>query len=129
MKKNVILLILSFTIIKTPNAQTPTIQRQKKYGGTNIDYCKKLVKINDGGYAAIGSSFSCDINVSANYGIGDYWVFKLDNTGNIQWQKNYGGSGYDDATCIKQTKDSGYIIGGFTFSKDIDATTNYGALD
>jgi len=46
-----------------------------------------------------------------NYGEGDYWIVKLDKNGNVQWEKNYGGSEDDHIRTIALT-DSGYIIGG-----------------
>jgi len=46
-----------------------------------------------------------------NYGEGDYWIVKLDKNGNIQWEKNFGGSEDDHVRTMALT-DSGYIIGG-----------------
>lgn len=47
----------------------------------------------------------------ANYGEGDYWIVKLDKNGNVQWEKNFGGSEDDHIRTMALT-DSGYIIGG-----------------
>jgi hypothetical protein len=46
----------------------------------------------------------------------DFWVLKLDEDGDIQWQKAYGGTGDEDAQPIRQTSDGGYIMGGSTTS-------------
>ena len=46
-----------------------------------------------------------------NYGEGDYWIVKLDKNGNVQWEKNFGGSEDDHIRTMALT-DSGYIIGG-----------------
>lgn len=46
-----------------------------------------------------------------NYGIGDYWIVKLNKTGNVEWEKNFGGKEDDHIRTIA-FKDSGYIIGG-----------------
>ncbi len=46
-----------------------------------------------------------------NYGEGDYWIVKLDKNGNVQWEKNFGGSEDDHVRTMVLT-DSGYIIGG-----------------
>jgi len=46
-----------------------------------------------------------------NYGEGDYWIVKLDKNGNIQWEKEFGGSEDDHVRTMALT-DSGYIIGG-----------------
>jgi Secretion system C-terminal sorting domain len=47
----------------------------------------------------------------------------------IQWQKCYGGTGSDVATCIKQTKDGGYIVVGTSASTSGDVTNNHGGSD
>jgi hypothetical protein len=46
----------------------------------------------------------------------DFWVLKLDGSGNIQWQKTYGGTNWDWASSIRQTSDGGYIVAGYTDS-------------
>ncbi len=48
---------------------------------------------------------------SNNYGEGDYWIIKLDKNGNVEWEKNFGGSEDDHVRTMALT-DSGYIIGG-----------------
>ncbi|WP_050022017.1 hypothetical protein [Chryseobacterium sp. P1-3] len=61
------------------------------------------------------NSESYDINFYGksfgNYGEGDYWIVKLDKNGNVQWEKNFGGSEDDHIRTMALT-DSGYIIGG-----------------
>ena len=42
----------------------------------------------------------------------DYWIVKLDQSGNIEWQNTIGGSGADYLNTIQQTSDGGYIVGG-----------------
>lgn len=46
-----------------------------------------------------------------NYGVGDYWVLKLDKTGKVEWENNFGGKEDDHIRTMAFT-DSGYIIGG-----------------
>jgi hypothetical protein len=41
---------------------------------------------------------------------------KLDQWGNIQWDKTIGGNGADQLTSIPQTSDGGYILGGYSNS-------------
>jgi len=48
---------------------------------------------------------------SGNYGEGDYWIVKLDKNGNVQWEKNFGGS-QDDHIRTMSLTESGYVIGG-----------------
>lgn len=78
-----------------------------------------------------GYTNSNDGNVSGNHGTNtyDFWVVKLDNSGNLLWQKCFGGSGDDKAYSIKQTFDGGYIVAGKNNSVDGNVTNNKGATD
>ncbi len=55
---------------------------------------------------------------TSSFGAGRYdaWVIKLDASGNVQWQKTYGGRNLDEAKSIQQTSDGGYIVAGETWS-------------
>lgn len=111
-------------------AQAPTIEWQKSIGGSGNDLGIDIKPTNDGGYIALGSSNSNNLFTQQNYlGSYDIYVVKTDATGNIQWQKTFGGSGYDVGTSIQQTTDNGYIISGYTDSTDGDITINHGLFD
>jgi hypothetical protein len=83
---------------------------QKTYGGLANDYALSLKQTADGGYIAGGYT------ESFGAGKGDFWILKLDSTGNTTWQKTYGGTGYEGANSVQQTADGGYIAGGYTES-------------
>jgi hypothetical protein len=106
-----------------------SIEWQKCYGGSGIEYFGTLIQTDDGGYAVAGESFSNDGDVSGNHGKDDYWIIKLDEHGNIGWQKCYGGSDGDGADCIIQTSDGEYMIVGGTLSIDGDVTDIHGNQD
>lgn len=105
------------------------IEWEKTYGGTGFDYGYSIQQTADGGYIAAGYSESNDNDVSGNHGGGDSWVIKLDNTGTIEWQKTFGGTLNDNAQCIRQTTDGGYILCGYTESNDGDVAANHGGGD
>lgn len=42
----------------------------------------------------------------------DYWIVKLDNEGQIEWQKTIGGQYHDELRSIIQTADGGYMLAG-----------------
>lgn len=85
---------------------------EKNYGGSENDEVSSIIQTADRGYALVGSSSSNDGDIGGNNGRSDYLIIKLDEWGNLQWQKNYGGPGRDGATSIQQTSDGGYIVGG-----------------
>lgn len=105
------------------------IQWQKSLGGSSIDMAQSIQQTSEGGYIVAGSSSSHDGDVNGNHGGGDYWIVKLDNSGNIQWQKSLGGSSSEQVNSVQQTFDGGYIIAGTTVSTDGDITVSYGNND
>jgi len=60
-------------------------------------------------FVAVGTSESFE-----NYD--DIWIVKMDYSGNVLWEKKYGGIGSDVASAIKATSDGGYIICGYSDS-------------
>ncbi|WP_299383358.1 hypothetical protein [uncultured Lacinutrix sp.] len=88
------------------------IQWNKTYGGTGDDKGQDIIQTIDGGYAVLGSTFSNDGDVSNNSGQNDYWLAKLDASGNITWQKSFGYQGADYGISVIQTNDTGYLVTG-----------------
>ena len=84
----------------------------KTYGGTNDEKGHDLIQTEDGGFAVTGYTFSNDGDVNNNAGQQDFWLFKTDAQGNLQWEKTYGYSGLDYGLSIKPTNDNGFILSG-----------------
>ncbi|MBX7142197.1 MAG: T9SS type A sorting domain-containing protein [Chitinophagales bacterium] len=102
---------------------------QQCYGGSKDDWASSIVQTNDGGFVIAGSSSSNDGDVTGNHGLTDFWIFKIDGSGNLEWQKSLGG-GFDDfAYSIQQTFDSGFIVIGAAGSSSGDVVGNHGAFD
>ena len=47
----------------------------------------------------------------------------------IQWQKSFGGSNYDEASYVQLTTDGGYIVAVYSESDDGDVTGHHGGFD
>ena len=84
---------------------------------------------DDGSYTVSATSNSTNGNVAGNHGNLDYWIFKIDSTGNIIWGNSYGGTSSDFAGKLMPTPDKGIIVAGFTNSSDGDVAGNYGFAD
>jgi len=83
----------------------------KTYGGTESDLVMSLVQTSDGGYALAGETYSFGA------GMDDFWLVKTDESGTMQWNQTYGGTGTDGIfTYLVQTSDGGYAIAGQTDS-------------
>ena len=91
------------------------IQWQRFYGGSSGDEAFSIQQTTDGGYIVAGhTDFLGSETDTFGAGASDFWVLKLDENGDIQWQKTYGGSGFDEAYAIQQTTDGGFIVAGNT---------------
>jgi hypothetical protein len=99
----------------------------KCYGGISFEDFGALQITSDNGFVMCGGTLSNNGDVSGNHGSSDYWVVKTDASGNIQWKKCYGSTGYDKANDIKQTADGGYIVVGFTDGNNGDVHGNHSA--
>ena len=102
---------------------------QKSFGDSDLDTYNFVQQTTDGGYIVCGSTESTDIPGAPSHGGQDGYIFKLDTSGNVIWQKTYGGSDQDGIGPIQQTSDGGYIVCGATFSSDIPGTTQRGYID
>jgi hypothetical protein len=83
------------------------IMWSKTYDGGIWDYLNYMTQTNDGGYILAGNTES--FGAGEKY---DAWLIKTDSNGNPQWNKTYGTGGFDGASGIVQTSDSGYMISG-----------------
>lgn len=102
---------------------------KKSYGGTQIDQARSIIESDDGNFLIVGDSRSNDVNVSNSKGAADMWLIKIDNNGNILWEKSYGGTSFDVARQITATIDNGYLLVGSSRSQDGDVSINQGQND
>jgi hypothetical protein len=92
-------------LIKTdPNGDS---QWEKTFGGSYEDYGQSVQQTADGGYIIAGWS-------EIVYEVQKAYLIKTYPNGNIQWEKTFGGSGWDWGEWVQQTLDGGYIVAGGT---------------
>lgn len=109
--------IIDFWVVKIDN--NGTLEWQHTYGGSGDEFLRATISTQDGGYLLGGSSNSNDGDVqSGNKGNDDFWVVKIDNLGNIEWEQSFGGSGDEGLNSLQVSVDGGYLLGGWTVSND-----------
>ena len=110
-------------------AANGNLEWSKTFGGSDGDIANDVQQTTDGGYLIVNETQSSNGDITNNHGNTDWWIIKLQANGNIEWQKVYGGSGFDAASCIQKTNDGHYIIAGDTNSNDGDITSLHGGSD
>jgi hypothetical protein len=83
---------------------------QKTLGGERREEASDIQPTYDGGYAIAG--VRNDPNGYAGSGENNISLIKTDGSGNVLWQATFGGPKNDAASCLLQTFDGGFIIGG-----------------
>lgn len=94
------------------------IQWQKTLGGKQGDYLYDALPTPDYGFILAGSSVSeiSGIKTEENRGNLDYFLWKMNEQGQEEWQKSLGGNQADFLYSIGLTRDGGYILGGSSYS-------------
>ncbi len=97
-------------------------QWDRTYGGLDWDILTSIVQTTDGGYLLGGTSYSglggdkSQNNVDTIGYSADYWIVRIDSSGNFLWDKTLGGTNEDKLTSITCTNNNGFIIGGWSLS-------------
>lgn len=105
------------------------LQWQKSLGGSMQDRAYSILVIPEEGFMMAGTTASSNGDVTLQHGAEDYWLVKLDNSGNMEWQKTYGGADNDGLHSISQAGDNGYVFTGYSGSNSGDVTGNHGSYD
>ena len=87
------------------------IEWEKTFDKDEHDIAYSIIQTKDGGYAIAGGTgkrFWGEVNC---------WIMKLDAKGNMEWDNNFGGIGWDEIYSIIQTKGGGFIAAGSAWSK------------
>lgn len=111
------------------HVQAQEIAWEVNYGGSGGDYARAMQFTRDGGYVIAGRSASSDGDVGGNHAGADVWVIKLDSTGSLEWENNYGGTEHDYAEAVQPASDGGYVVAGYSYSSDGDLSDNNGESD
>ena len=97
-----------------------TIDWQKTIGGNGADKARTIISQDDGGYILSGYSFSNESGEKSDnsFGSADFWIIKIDNVGNILWDKTWGGNSADILIfeSVNQKANEDFVIAGTSSS-------------
>lgn len=91
---------------------------QKNYGYGNSDFLTSITAVPSGGYVLCGRTDS------KGAGAHDFWIIKIDESGNLTWEKTYGGNFEDKAEHISIMANGNMVVSGSKMtvsSSSIDA--------
>jgi len=91
---------------------------EKTYGGSGGEDIRKIKPSADGGYVFVGSTSSFYTGAAGDF---DFYLVKIDASGNLIWEKHYGGTDWDRAASFIITNDGGYLMVGYTASPEFGA--------
>jgi hypothetical protein len=94
------------------------VEWQRTLGGDRDDNGWQIRSTPDGGYflsaeSVSGKSFDHSQAARGQY---DYWVIKLDASGNKQWDRSFGTDSLDALTDAWPTADGGYLLAGYSYA-------------
>jgi len=99
-------------------------------GGSGMEMLADIVPSPDGGVVVLGTTDSEDGDPGTGQGFMDIWAVKLNNRGEVIWQRRMGGSGNDRGYSIASNSEGGYIVGGSSGSRNGDMRSNrYSGID
>lgn len=83
----------------------------KTFGGYDSDAGKDIINTSDGGFAIAGYSWS------AGNGKSDMLLIKTDENGNVEWNKTFGGAGWEYAYSLIELSSGDLVFAGYTTSE------------
>lgn len=99
-----------------------------RYGGYSNESLAAIVPSNDGSFYLVGSSISPSSfeksagNFDTTFQTEDYWIIKVDSSGNKIWDRTLGGTFEDIATCAITIEEDLVVVGYSRSSNDGNKT-------
>jgi hypothetical protein len=103
------LLLMIFWGCEDKSSGTPQSTFTRTFGESGLDYGNSVQQTMDGGYVIAG------VKERQPPFLFQAWLIKTDSQGEEEWNKTFGGYGWDHGLSVQQTMDGGYIVGGNSF--------------
>jgi hypothetical protein len=91
---------------------------EKTYGGAGGEDIDSIKPTADGGFIFVGSTSTNAVGGSNDF---DIYLVKISASGDVIWEKSYGGTDWDRAGGFILTPDGGFLIAGYTASPEFGA--------
>jgi hypothetical protein len=85
-------------------------------GGGDMPY--KLTETSDSGFILMAQVIAAGGDVGIHYGMKDVWLVKIDNQGNLVWERTYGGSNNDYPRAVAMDQDGSLVVAAESRSTD-----------
>lgn len=94
---------------------------ERAYGGSGWDTLWSAAATANGGFllGGISSSTNSGTKTSVRFGEVDFWVTRIDATGNPLWDRSFGGTQVDRLAHVEPLPDGGFLLSGYSDS-DLD---------
>jgi hypothetical protein len=80
----------------------------RTYGGKRNDEAYAIAAASGDGFVVAGTT------ESSGKGARDGWIFRIDGSGKLLWERTFGGPYWDELRSIQQTEDGGFVAAGYT---------------
>jgi uncharacterized delta-60 repeat protein len=101
----------------------------KSHGGSGGDSFDSVTPAPDGGFVAVGYSWSTNGDFPATKGSTDAIIVKFNASGDKVWAKNYGGSGGEAFSSVTPAPDGGFVAVGHSSSTTGDFPATQDSVD
>ncbi len=88
----------------------------RTFGGEDFENATSIIQTSDAGFLIAGNSKSREGHIKDHIGSYDFWILKLDQYGDMLWEKSLGSYGWDEAHSAIETKDGFFVIAGLSQS-------------
>ena len=110
---------IGFRIFKLDGSGNILWQNEVDPGDYRSTSIRSIVVAQDGGYVILGTTIPPGTDWNQVY------MAKLDQSGNVMWQRDYGGDRSDVGYSVEVTDDGGYVISGSTTSFGVSSRDVY----
>ncbi|MEJ2126910.1 MAG: PKD domain-containing protein [Candidatus Bathyarchaeota archaeon] len=86
---------------------------EKEVGVGPSDSVSALIETSDLGLALAGETIGLGNSL-------DFWLIKTDSDGNIEWDKQYGGTNMESASTLVELSNGGFALAGYTISNSVN---------